>query len=143
MIFAAIDDGALAERLAGRLRRAVVPAPDIEGIEAELAALAEDHGAERITRGEWLKARAGLARRLDEAKVALAVASTSTPQLEQRRRQPPGPVADPGPSNGSAPSSLPCSIGIVIHPAKRLGLPPMVEGIGRIDLDRVDIQWRA
>jgi site-specific DNA recombinase len=70
MIFAAIDDGALATRLAGRRWQQLV-APDIEALEAELSALAEDHGAGRITRGEWLKARAGLARRLDDAKVAL------------------------------------------------------------------------
>jgi hypothetical protein len=32
---------------------------------------------------------------------------------------------------------------ITILPARRPGMPPMVEGIGRIDLKRVDIRWRA
>jgi site-specific DNA recombinase len=142
LIFAAIDDGTLAARLAAqRWQRSF--APDIEGLEAELAALAEDHGAGRITRGEWIKARAGLARRLEEAKVALAVATEVDPATSveiggglrnrwqyldiERQRAVIAAVFER----------------IVIHPAKRLGLPPMVEGIGRIDLDRVDIRWRG
>ena len=33
---------------------------------------------------------------------------------------------------------------VLVHPAARKGGPaPMVPGIGRIDLERVDVRWRA
>jgi len=142
MIFAAIDDGSLAARLAAQ-RHQRSWAPDIEGLEAELAALAEDHGEGRITRAEWINARGPLARRLDEAKVALAVAMNVGPatsveiggglrnrwqylDIERRR------------------AIIAAAFErIVIHPAKRLGPPPMVEGVGRVDLDRIEVKWRA
>jgi DNA invertase Pin-like site-specific DNA recombinase len=140
MIFAAIDDGTLARQV-GRLRRRAAVAPDIEGIEAELAALADDYGAQRITRAEWLKARTGLAHRLDDAKAAVAAADTSpiTDQLtvDLRDRWPALPIEHQRAVIAAVFER------IMIHPASRLGLPPMVEGIGRIDLDRVEPRWRA
>jgi DNA invertase Pin-like site-specific DNA recombinase len=140
MIFTAIDNGALAEQVAARRRRADA-APDIASIEAELAGLADDHGHGRITRGEWLRAREGLARRLDGAQAAVALAETGGvadqldvnlrarwPQLSiDRRRAVITAVFER----------------IAILPAKRAGLPPLVEGLGRIDVDRVDVTWRA
>jgi site-specific DNA recombinase len=140
LIFTAIENGALAERL-GRQRQRRAAVPDIEAIEAELAALADDYGAERITRGEWLKARVGLARRLDDAQAALA-------RLEA------GPVVEhldvdlrerwPALSIERQRAIISAVFErIAIRPAKRAGLPPLVEDIGRIDIDRVDIRWRA
>jgi DNA invertase Pin-like site-specific DNA recombinase len=140
MIFTAIDNGTLTQQV-GRLRRRHDAAPDIDGIEAELAALADDYGAQRITRGEWLKARVGLARRLDDARAAVAAVETGhvVEQLDvELRARWPGLTIDRQRAIIAAVFER-----IAIRPAKRLGPPPMVEGIGRIDLDRVDIRWRA
>jgi DNA invertase Pin-like site-specific DNA recombinase len=140
-LFAAVEDGRLAELIAEhRARRQA--APDLATIEADLRGLAEDHGTGRITRAEWLAARGPLEARLQAAQAALNRQATGQaleavdlnlratwPGLDvDRRRAVLGAVFE----------------GIYIAPSIRRGGPaPMVEGIGRIDLDRIDIRWQT
>jgi site-specific DNA recombinase len=102
---------------------------DIAALEADLAALAEDHGAGRITRAEWLAARELLAARLDAAQQAVEPVQTvadlrgigdrwSALDIEGKRRII-GLVVD----------------SVVVHPA--------VPGRRYFDSDRIDVKWRA
>ncbi|HEX9683105.1 MAG TPA: recombinase family protein [Acidimicrobiales bacterium] len=136
---ATIDSGQLSAAV-DRHRQRNEDAPDIEEIEAELGALADDHGAGRITRAEWLRARGGLARRLDEANTALArqAGTLATVDLVD--------LADRWPDLGTERRReilKALIVTVTINPATSKGLPPMVDGIGRIDPDRVDIEWRV
>lgn len=142
MIFVAIDEGTLAERIAAR-RRTHKAAPDLERIEAELDALADDLGNERISRREWLRAREPLVRRRDEAQAARAAAEAAVDSgLDELR---------PGLREHWPGYSIERQRRIVaavferltILPAARRGMPPLIEGIGHIDPDRIDPTWRA
>ena len=141
LMFAAIDEGRLSSHAREQLRRRQA-GPDNEQIEEDLRALAEDFGEGRISRAEWLAARGPLESRLQ----------TAESRNEARR---------------DTEASLELTVGlrdrwesldvdskrsilrlvferIVILPAKSRGGPqPMVEGIGRIDVSRVDPIWRV
>lgn len=134
-----VDTGRLSAAVERR-RQQRDGAPDIEGLEAELGALADDHGAGRITRAEWLRAREGLARRLDEARNAVAMEAGTAIGVDLVD------LAERWPDLGTDRQReiLRAMIDtITIRPAARKGSPPMLEGIGHIDPDRVDIDWRV
>jgi DNA invertase Pin-like site-specific DNA recombinase len=159
-LFTAVEDGRLAQVVAEQRRRKRA-APDLATIEADLRGLAEDHGHGRISRAEWLAARAPLEQRLAAARRTLdqnAAASALDdvdvnlrarwPDLDvDRQRSILGAVFDqvvihPGAGEHFTPTGEPCER--CRHRRPRRGGPaPMVEGIGRIDLDRVELRWRA
>jgi site-specific DNA recombinase len=108
-----------------------------DSLRSDLDALADDHGAGRISRAEWLAARQGLAMRLAEAERALGDAVAvpmltrlpdsaeavrdAWPQLEVgARRRVLGALLD----------------GVIVGPARVRGRP-------RFDPDRVRLVWRA
>jgi len=130
-----VDSGRLAEAGAGSDQGA--SAAVVEQMEAELAALADDLGAGRITRAEWLRAREGLARRLDEARAALGTVPVSIDVVDLADRWPDLPVD----RRKAILQSLIASI--AIGPAGRKGSPPMLEGIGYLDPSRIDVEWKA
>lgn len=116
--------------------------PNLAELEGELEQLAEDLGEGRISRVEWLAARDPLFRRLEEAQRASTIepprlAETATYEgllsrwhdIEIRRQR----------------QLLKAVLkGVKIHPAARRGGPqPQVPGIGRIDLDRVEVEWQV
>ncbi|SDO87274.1 Site-specific DNA recombinase [Pedococcus dokdonensis] len=72
LVRAAIADGRVAERLRAGSGDADEAVALVSSLETDLAALAEDHGAGRITRPEWMAAREPLTARLDAARRDLA-----------------------------------------------------------------------
>lgn len=141
MLLEAIDAGELG-RVAGEAQARREAAPDLAAIEDDLRALAADHGAGRISRAEWLAARAPLQARLEAAQVAVdtgptaAVAAELTADLRERWDG-----LDVDRQRDILSTAFEA---IVIHPSARKGGPaPMVEGIGRLEVDRVDPRWRA
>jgi site-specific DNA recombinase len=141
MLFTAVENDKLGERL-GTQRRRRSAAPDIGAIEGDLLGLAEDHGAGRISRGEWLAARGPLEQRLQAAQAAVAEGAAAEevvrvdvdlrevwPTLHvDRQRATLAAVFDR----------------IEIRPSARRGGPaPMVDDVGRIDIGRVSVVWRA
>jgi site-specific DNA recombinase len=162
MLFAAVDDGALAARVAERqARQRRAPLEDPAALEAELRELAADHGAGRITRAEWWAARGPLADRLAAAQAAafadpvtlvlddgaLDDLRTTWPTLSVDRQRAILAAAydrvliHPAAGDHSTPGGEPCKrcTGRI---GRRGGPAPMVEGVGRIDVDRVEPVWR-
>lgn len=141
MALEAVDAGALSRAATKRSQQH--PGPDPAVIEADLRALAEDHGAGRISRAEWLAARQPLEDRLREAREAAdasaAVATVADMvDVDLRDRWPTLDVARQRAILATLIER------IVIHPATVAGgAIPTVEGIGRIDVDRVEVRWRA
>jgi DNA invertase Pin-like site-specific DNA recombinase len=140
-LFTAVENDKLGA-IIGEQRARKAAAPDLAAIEADLRALAEDHGHGRISRAEWLAARVPLEERLTAAQAALdadaRVSALDAVDVDLRQRWPSLDVDQQ--------RAILAAIfeGIYIKPSTRLGGPaPMVEGIGRIDLDRVDIRWRV
>jgi site-specific DNA recombinase len=139
MVFEAIDAGRLTALVADQQAR-LVAAPDLRTIEDDLRAIAEDFGEGRITRGEWLAARQALERRLAVAQATLDSLAVPTTELNTDLRD----------SWHDLDVDRQREIlkmifnRVVVHPATRRGGPqPMVEGIGRIDVDRVAPDWRV
>ena len=139
LIFRTVEAGALT---AATARREAGEAVDVAELEAELAALADDLGAGRITRAEWLRAREGIARRLDEAQAAIAAAASlvtshSVDLVELRARW----------GGLSVPERRAVAAAVIetitVDRATRRGMPSTIEGIGAIDPERVDIEWKA
>lgn len=134
-LFATVEASALAETASDLQARRSAP-PDLSGIEQDLRALAEDFGHGRITRGEWLAARGPLEARLAEAQAAVPAAGV--PSLVDLRDRWDGLDVDQRRAVLSA-----VFVRVVVHPASKRGGPqPLVEGIGRIDLDRVELVRR-
>lgn len=141
MLFTAVEDGKLAGPVVEQRRRRAA-APDLATIEDDLRGLAEDFGEGRITRGEWMAARQPLEQRLTAAQAALDDAETGDAleavDVDLRARWPSLHV------DRQRAILQAVFEGIYIRPSKRRGGPaPMVEGVGRVDLDRVDVRWRA
>jgi site-specific DNA recombinase len=140
-LFNAVEDDRLG-RFIGEQRARKAVAPDLAGIEADLRALAADHGHGRITRAEWMAARQPLEDRLTAAQALVASteqnAALAVVDVDLRSKWPDLTVDTQRAILGAV------FDGIYIRPSTRRGGPaPMVDGIGRIDLDRVDIRWRA
>jgi site-specific DNA recombinase len=139
IVFEAIDAGTLSALATGQQAR-LVAAPDLRAIEDDLRAIAEDFGEGRITRGEWLAARQPLERRLEMAQATVDSLAAPTAVLTEDLRD----------SWHDLDVDRQREIlkmifnRIVVHPATTRGGPqPMVEGIGRIDVDRVAPDWRV
>lgn len=77
LLFLHVESGAVAERAQARRRRQPQPVAgdDLASLESDLRALAEDHGAGRISRLEWLAARRPLQARLERARAAREAAA--------------------------------------------------------------------
>ncbi len=140
-LFTAVENDRLGQ-IVGEQRARKATAPDLAAIEADLRALAEDHGHGRISRAEWMAARQPLEERLTAAQALVAATEQrvilAAVDVDLRATWPSLPV-----DNQRAILAAVFD-GIYIKPSTRRGGPaPMVEGIGRIDLDRVDIRWRA
>jgi DNA invertase Pin-like site-specific DNA recombinase len=141
MLFEAVENEDLGNRLADRRRRE--PAgPDLGAIEEDLRGLAEDFGQGRITRGEWLAARAPLEQRLQAAQAAVvegeATEAVEVVNVDLRKVWPTLHV--------DRQRALLAAVfnRVEVSPSKRRGGPaPMVDGVGRIDLDRVSVVWRV
>jgi site-specific DNA recombinase len=139
MVFEAMDAGRLSA-LVSHQRARLVASPDLQTIEDDLLALAEDFGEGCITRGEWLAARQPLERRLEAAQATLdslpAPTAELTTDLRERWHD-----LDVDRQRGILKVIF---NRVVVHPAKQRGGPqPMVQGIGRIDVDRVAPDWRV
>lgn len=141
LLLAAIDDGELTA-VARRQQERLDVAPDLAALEGDLRDLAEDHGAGRISRAEWLAARGPLEARLRAAEDAVSgaardgAASLLTVDLRERW----------GSLDPDAQRDVLAIVfeRVVIHPSTRRGGPaPLVDGIGRLDLDRVEPVWRV
>ena len=141
MMFAAIDNGELASH-ARQQRTRREAGPDFGQIEEDLRALAEDLGEGRISRAEWLAARGPLVTRLqaaqveDEARRDAEVSAELTVDLRSRWES----------LDVDRQRTILRLVfeRIIIHPARQRGGPqPMVEGIGRIDVRRVEPVWRV
>jgi DNA invertase Pin-like site-specific DNA recombinase len=130
-VLAVLDTDRLARAAAKPRRRGV---DDVGQLEEDLAALADDHGAGRITRAEWLRARDGIEKRLAKAR-----ASRDTEALDRV-------VDEYGAASGlrDAWPSLTTEkqraiLGAVID---RIVIAP-AERRARWNADRVSIEWRA
>jgi site-specific DNA recombinase len=111
-------------------------------IEDDLRGLAEDFGHGRITRGEWLPARTPLEQRLQAAQAAV-VEAEATEAVEvvdvDLRKVWPTLHVDRQRAFLAAVFTR-----VEVSPSTRRGGPaPIVEGVGRIDLDRVSVVWRV
>lgn len=121
------------------------PAPDTvplieaaNSLRSDLDALADDHGAGRITRAEWLAARRGLASRLTEAERALADA-VAVPLTLSGLPDSAEAVRDAWPRLEVPARRRVLSAlldGVIVRPARVRGRP-------RLDADRVRLVWRA
>jgi hypothetical protein len=141
MLFTAVEDGRLGKVLAGQRQRRAA-APDLAAIEADLRALAEDHGHGRITRAEWMAARQPLEARLTAAQAAIGHQETARAlDVVDVNLRATWPSLDVDPQRAILAAVFE---GVYIKPTTRRGGPaPVVAGIGRVDLDRVDVRWRA
>ena len=141
MLFEAVENEDLGNRLADRRRRE--PAgPDVGAIEDDLRGLAEDFGRGLITRGEWLAARAPLEQRLQAAQAAVvegeATEAVEVVNVDLRKVWPTLHV--------DRQRALLAAVfnRVEVSRSKRRGGPaPMVDGVGRIDLDRVRVVWQV
>lgn len=114
-------------------RPGLAPVPDVTAIEDDLRSLAEDFGQGRITRGEWLAARGPLEGRLHAAHASIGQHGVSTTVPVNLRSTWPTLPVDRQRAILAAVFEV-----VLIHPSKRRGGPaPAVEGIGRLDLDRI------
>jgi len=137
MLFTAVEDDQLGERV-GQRRPPLAALPDVSGIEDDFRALAEDFGQGRITRAEWLAARGPLEVRLNAAHEAIGETAPIPIPVDLRECWPPLPV--------DRRRAILAAVfdAVLIHPSTRRGGPaPMVEGIGRLDVDRVEVRWRV
>lgn len=75
-VIARLDSPALLDAMAPSLVPDE-PGEQLAEVESDLLALADDHGAGRISRGEWLAARGPLEKRRDAARARIATTSTS------------------------------------------------------------------
>jgi site-specific DNA recombinase len=160
MLCEAVESGALAARMADQRHRRHA-APDLASIEADLRGLAEDFGEGRITRAEWMVARGPLENRLKAAQAAVKAAEANRvveglsvdlrarwPDLDVDRQRAiltavfESLLVHPGAGEHAAIGGGPCDR-CARRPGRRGGPAPMVEGIGRIDLDRVEVRWKA
>jgi site-specific DNA recombinase len=140
-LFTAVENDKLGKIMSEQRARRTA-APDLAAIEADLRAIAEDHGRGRISRAEWLAARQPLEERLTSAQAIVAASEQSATvvavDVNLRAKWPTLPIDTQRAILGAV------FEGIYIKPSTRRGGPaPMVEGIGRIDLDRVEVRWRA
>jgi site-specific DNA recombinase len=159
-LFTAVEDDKLAA-IIGEQRGRKHAAPDLAGIEADLRALAEDHGHGRISRAEWMAARQPLEERLTAAQALVAATEQSAAldavDVNLRQTWPNLPVdtqrgilgavfeavfIHPSRGDHDTPDGAPCER-CAGRPGRRGGPAPMVEGIGRLDLDRVELRWRT
>jgi site-specific DNA recombinase len=139
MMFEAIDAGRLADFAAGQ-EAYPTAIPNLRQLEDDLRAIAEDFGEGLITRGEWLAARRPLERRLEIAQATLGAHTTPTVEVAADLRE----RWDDLEVDHQREILRMIFKGVVIHPATRRGGPqPMVAGIGRIDVDRVALDWRV
>lgn len=142
MVTAEALEDVVTEALLRRLDGARVPTggrrrqrDDVAALEADLDALAEDMGAGRITRGEWLAARKPLLQRIDAARAA-AVADLGAAPLAG--------LTGRGAARKAWPD-LPLSrrqavLDVFLDSA--LVKPATRRGPG-LDVDRLDLRWRA
>ncbi len=120
------------------------PAPDTAALveaayslRSDLDALAEDHGAGRITRAEWLAARQGLASRLNQAERRLADAVvvpliSGLPDSAEAVREA-WPELEVAARRRVLSALLDC---VIVSPARVRGRP-------HFDANRVRLVWRA
>jgi site-specific DNA recombinase len=160
MLCEAVESGDLAPRVADQRHRQQA-APDLAAIEVDLRGLAEDFGEGRITRAEWMVARGPLENRLKAAQAAVEAAETNSvvqglsfdlrarwPELDVDRQRAilaavfEAVLVHPGVGGHETFEGGQCER-CATRPGRRGGPAPMVEGIGRIDLDRVDVRWKA
>ena len=138
MMFAAIDAGRLGS-VASEQRERRTAAPDLATIEDDLRAIAEDFGDGRISRAEWMAARQPLETRLQVAQAAVDASATPAVQMTVNLRD-----SWEGLDVDEKREALNVVFRrVVVRPANRRGPQPMVDDIGRIDVDRVEPEWRA
>jgi DNA invertase Pin-like site-specific DNA recombinase len=116
-------------------RRPVAPAADLDALEADLEALAEDMGAGRITRAEWMAARGPLLERIDAARAAAVAAAGAAPLAGLTKK---GAVRRAWPDLDLARRQAIMDVlidAVVIARATRRG--------PGLDPGRVDIRWKA
>jgi site-specific DNA recombinase len=141
MLFTAVENDDLG-RILGEQRRRRTAAPDLASIEDDLRGLAEDFGQGRISRGEWMAARQPLETRLQAAQAALETGERQRAlDIVDVNLRETWPSLDVDRQRAILAAVFEA---VLIKPSTRRGGPaPMVDGIGRIDLERVDIRWRA
>jgi len=110
---------------------------EVEALHGELDAVAQDHGAGRIGRTEWLAARAGFTSRLAKAErrlqdaVSVSIVPRLTDSAEAVRTSWPGLDVE---SRRTVLRTL--LDGVIVSPARIRGRP-------HLDSDRVRLVWRA
>jgi hypothetical protein len=134
MLFTAIENDDLGQRIGDRRSRGKDVSPDVAAIEDDLRGLAEDFGHGKISRAEWMAARGPLEDRLRAAHAAVERREADRvvealdvdlralwPTLEVDRQR-----------------AILAAVfeAILVHPAKRKGGPG-------IEVDRVEPRWRA
>jgi site-specific DNA recombinase len=137
-VFEAIDAGTLSVVATEQHARRVA-SPDLASIEDDLRAIAEDFGAGRISRAEWMAARQPLEDRVQAAQAVLdADADPALALSADLRAQWDDLYVDQQ-------RDILASVfeQVIVHPATKRGPQPMVEGIGRIDVSRVEMVWRV
>lgn len=107
----------------------------LDALEAELTALAEDHGAGRITRAEWMAARTPLAERISATRdrIGGAVESATLAGIAV-----PGAVREAWPDLSLSQRQGITDLlidAVVVNPAKRRG--------PKFDPGRVNLRWRV
>lgn len=134
-VMTAVDGPALRKRLQRPKRKQRSPVVDPAALEGELRELADDYGDGRITRAEWMVARAGVekrlaaARALDEQRIDVALA----PYIEGASLR----ESWGGLSPDRQGAILRAVVDrVLIHPSAKRGGPG-------IDPERVEIVWRV
>ena len=105
---------------------------ELSALERDLVLLARDHGSGRLTRAEWMEARAGLQHRLEALQASSGPAPRSTPELplaEDVRETWPHMTLDERRSVLSH-----CLTAVIVLPARRRGHP-------NFDCARVRLQF--
>lgn len=132
------------EALLRRLDAAELPVADrptttsgdsLDALEGELEALADDMGAGRITRAEWMAARAPLLDRIDAARAAVVAAAGAAPLAGMTKK---GAVrkAWPDLDLGRRQAILDLLVdAVVVARATRRG--------PGLDPERIDVRWKA
>lgn len=136
-LFEAVEDGRLDVAASDRTARLETPA-DLTGLEDDLRALADDFGHGRISRAEWLAARKPLEARIQAAQASTPAGRPSALTRDLRGRWD---TLDVGVRRLVLRHVFDR---VEVGPARQRGGPqPLVPDVGRIDLARVTLRWRA
>lgn len=131
-----LDSAQFVRRAALRRQQAQREDDPIEGIEQRLNDLAEMFADGSISRAEWATARAGLSKRLDEARKVQAVAIRQRSVTDQ--------LAEPGLLRREWPSlNLDRQRLVLAAMIAHIVIAPTTKAGNKFDPGRVDVQWRV